>query len=491
MEEAFHLDIFGQTPRLNIYTQLCFCLPAPAGEDGRPNPQAEAAGDVLAQGLKKLTQRLPWLAGKVVHEPPASSAKEDSGLFKIVPWADAPPLVVRDLRGDNSPSAHITMEGLQNAGFPMEMLDEAVIAPYMTIPGGIAGSGSAPTAVFAVQINHILGGILLTVVTHHQVMDLVGQVQIMRLLSKMCRGEEVSDDEVSLANADRRDVIPPLGAGEDDKPGVSQQLDRQVVKPSPPPVGASDPVDKPVVSVWASFSFSKASLAALKASALEPEATTPLAVPSPQEAKISTDDALTAFVWQSVTRARYRRQKKDNPTNPESVMKTTLGRAVDTRRYLNIPKEYPGAINNLVYLTHPIPDIVDNLPLGKIASELRQAIDPTTSQIGLYTQALAALLRRTPDKSVVSMGANIDPSTDLMISSWAGAGSDCYGMDFGLGLGPPVSVKRPRFYPVEGLGYLMPRRPSGEISLAICLREKDMTNLRLDEEFGRHATYIG
>jgi trichothecene 3-O-acetyltransferase len=172
-------------------------------------------------------------------------------------------------------------------------------------------------------------------------------------------------------------------------------------------------------------------------------------------------------------------------------MTTTLGRAVDTRRYLSIAKEYTGAINNMVYLTHPNSDVADQLPLGKIASELRQAVDPATSQVGLYTRALAALLRRAPDKGVVSMGATIDTSTDLMISSWAGAGPDCYGMDFGLGLGPPVSVKRPRFYPVEGLGYLMPRHPSGEISLAICLREEDMMNLRLDEEFGRYATYIG
>jgi len=57
------------------------------------------------------------------------------------------------------------------------------------------------------------------------------------------------------------------------------------------------------------------------------------------------------------------------------------------------------------------------MPLGKMASELRVAVDPAMSPIGLYTRALVALLRRTPDKGVVSMGANISPSRDFMLSS--------------------------------------------------------------------------
>ncbi|KAK3364550.1 transferase family-domain-containing protein [Lasiosphaeria hispida] len=455
MEEPFNLDIIGQPPHLHIYTQLCLCFSV-ADDANR-----QAAAGVLAQGLEKLAQRLPWLAGKIVSISPNEGNSE---VFKIVPWASAPPLVVRELRGN--PSAP-TMETLQNANFPMEMLDEGIIAPYMTIPGGTAGSAPDPTAVFAVQINHIDGGILLTIVAHHQVMDLVGQIQVMRLLSKACRGEGLSDAEVLIANTDRSNIIPPLG----DDPEPVRQLSRQKVKPSPL-VPSGQEIDK-AVSVWASFSFSQTSLAALKAAALA----------TATSSKISTDDALTALVWQSLTRARQRRK---NSPNPESEV--TLGRAVDSRRYLGIPKEYTGMINNMVYLTNPIQEIV-NMPLGKMASELRLAVDPATSQIGLYTRALAALLHRTPDKGVVSMGAAIKPSMDLMLSSWAGA--DCYSMDFGLGLGPPVSVRRPRFYPVEGLGYLMPRHPSGQIVLAVCLGEEDMAAVRMDEEFGRYATYIG
>jgi len=462
--QSFNLDIIGQPPNLHIYTQLCVCFSVANDSDAT----RQAAADTLAQGLKKLAQRVPWLSGKIIHEP--SSEAGNSGVYKIVPWANAPPLVIRDLRG--GPSAP-TMEALQRGNFPMQLLDEALIAPYMTIPGGTAGSKpDDPTAVFAAQMSHIDGGMLLTFVTQHQVMDLAGQIQIMRLLSMVCRGEDIPDSEAELANSDRSDIVPPLG---DDEPEPIEQLSRQTVKPSPPPSAPTDTAT--VVSVWASFSFSRESLAALKAAALE-TGTSP---------KVSTDDALTAFIWQSITRARnHRLQNDQDPNTPKAEV--TLGRAVDSRRYLGIPKEYPGLCNNMVYLTHPVQETID-MPLGKMASELRIAVDPAMSQIGLYTRALVALLRRTPDKGVVSMGANISPSRDFMLSSWAGA--DCYGLDFGMGMGTPVAVRRPRFYPVEGLGYLLPRHPSGEIVLAICLREGDMAVLRGDGKFGRYAVYVG
>ncbi|KAK0717569.1 transferase family-domain-containing protein [Lasiosphaeria miniovina] len=455
--ESFSLDMIGQLPNLNIYTQLCLCFSVPDGDGADATRQV--AADILAQGLETLARRVPWVAGQIVHEP--SSEAGNSGTYKIAPWADTPPLVVRDLRGD--PSAP-TMEALQKRNFPMELLDERLVAPYMTIPGRAAGSQpDEPTAVFAVQMSHVDGGLLLTFVAQHQAMDLAGQMQVMRLLATSCREENLPDGEVELANRDRLSIIPPLGDHELDP---VEQLSRQTVKPSPLPSGADS-----VESVWASFSFSEESLATLKAAALQ----------TATLQNVSTDDALTAFVWQSITRARSRRLRNDPDTTQTRL---TLGRAVDCRRYLGVPREYPGLLNTMVYLTHAAQETAD-MPLGEMASELRAAVDPATSQVGLYTRALTALLRRTPDKGMVSMGADIDPPRDLMLSSWAGAGADCYGLDFfGIGLGPPVAVRRPRFQPFEGLGYLLPRHPSGEIVLAVCLREEDMAALKGDDEFG-------
>jgi hypothetical protein len=43
----------------------------------------------------------------------------------------------------------------------------------------------------------------------------------------------------------------------------------------------------------------------------------------------------------------------------------------------------------------------------------------------------------------------------------------------------------------EGLMYLMPRSPSGEIGLAVYLSEEDIAALRNDKEFAEFAEYVG
>ena len=70
-----------------------------------------------------------------------------------------------------------------------------------------------------------------------------------------------------------------------------------------------------------------------------------------------------------------------------------------------------------------------------------------------------------------------------------------YELDFGLNLGKPVAVRRPKFYPVEGLAYLLPRKVNkegnGEVVLVICLSHEDIARLRECEEWNRFAVFIG
>ena len=128
-------------------------------------------------------------------------------------------------------------------------------------------------------------------------------------------------------------------------------------------------------------------------------------------------------------------------------------------------------------------------PLGGVASQLRSALDPKTSNLGRNTRALATFLNHTLDKTTISVTAMLDLSADIMLSSWAKL--DCYELDFNLGLGQPEAVRRPHFAPVKGLIYLMPRTLGGDISVAICLRDEGMVRLRADEEFAKYGRYIG
>ena len=102
---------------------------------------------------------------------------------------------------------------------------------------------------------------------------------------------------------------------------------------------------------------------------------------------------------------------------------------------------------------------------------------------------MATYMSRLPDKSSMSFTAKGNPSTDIMFSSWAKV--DCWNLDFNLGLGPPESVRRPRFTPVESLMYLMPKTLDGEISAAISLRDEDLERLKADKEFTKYAKYVG
>lgn len=456
----YHLDILGQQPLLKIYTQLCLCYSV---DDASSHA---AIIDKLNTGLERLSASFPWVAGQVVAE---GASEGNSGIVKIKPLEKVPRLVVKDLRHDPSIP---TMFDLKRANFPMSMLDENNICPRTTLP--IGSDESAPEPVFLIQANFIMGGLLLSFVAHHNTMDITGQHQIMHLLSKACHGEPFTSEEVSSGNLDRSNLIPLLD-GSSYKQG--SWFTRQIQQPNPTqsattgPDGLPEGAPVPPKCTWTYFTFSNSSLTALKS----------LGTATVPSGYISTDDALCVFIWQSVTRARLARLNLN--------LESTFARAIDTRRYLNIPATYPGLIQNMTYHTFPLSTLVSS-PLGVVAWHLRTAVDPKTSTLNHDTRALATYLTHTPDKSVVAFTASLELSHDIMLSSWSKI--DSYTLDFDLGLGRPQAVRRPRFVPVESLIYFMPRRPpDGDLAVAICLRDQDLQRLREDGEFARFATEIG
>ena len=457
-----YLDILGQQPGLNrLYTQICICF---AVSDACSR---SVITDTLTTGLERLLASFPWLAGQVVNE---GSGEGDSGIFKIKPWEKSPRLVIKDRRHDPSIP---TMNALRQARFSFSMLDESIIAPRKTLPGSPDEPLSDPAPVFLIQATFVTGGLLLTFVGNHQTMDMTGQGQVIDLFSKACHNEHFTREELSCGNLARRTLISFLDNSY--KPG--SELAHQIAKPTPSEAtlgGTNDQLAQPASRecTWAYFSFEPSSLTTLKELAIRT-----MTLPS---GHISTDDALTAFIWQSVMRARYPRL---SPT-----VEVTLARAVDIRRYLDISPTYPGVVNNMSYHTYTLQKLLEE-PLDTVTSQLRSAIDPKTSKLGYNTRALATLLNRAQDKSNIEVTATLDLSVDIMVSSWAKL--DCYDLDFNLGLGKPDCVRRPQFPPCESLIYLMPKRLDGEIAVGICLSVEDMERLRTDEQFARFGRYIG
>ncbi|KAL4729712.1 hypothetical protein ACLX1H_004135 [Fusarium chlamydosporum] len=444
------LDILGQQPPLlTIYTQisLVFSVSDPS--------QHSTIVDTLKQGLSRLSQSFPWVAGQVKTE---GVSEGNTGTSKIVPFEKTPRLVVKDLRDD--PSAP-TMEGLRKADFPMEMFDENVIAPRKTLPLGPDYDPDGPKPVLLLQLNFIKGGLVLTVNGQHGAMDMTGQDAIIGLLSKACRGEPFTQDEISAMNLERKTIVPFLKNYE-----IGPELNHQLAKSTPTDAQPAAPAK----AAWAFFSFSPKALSELKDVATKTlDASTKF---------VSTDDALSAFIWQSTSRVRLARL--------DGFASTHFARAVDMRGPMGVPNTYPGLLQNMTYHNSTLSQIAHE-PLGATASRLRSQLNPDS--LRKRTQALATFLHNQPDKSSVSLTADADPSTAVMLSSWAKVG--CWEYDFGFGLGKPESVRRPRFEPFESLMYFMPKRPDGEFTAAISLRDEDMERLRGDEEWVKYGRYIG
>ena len=444
------VNILGQQPLAKVNSPLVFCFPV-------ADNSYTAVLDVLRHGLSRLSLHFPWVAGQLFNE---GSSSRNSGTFKIAPLDDTPRLTIKDLRHDPS----FAFDTLQKIHFPASMLDEAVLSPCKTLPG----SPSEISPVLLLQANLVNGGLLLTIAGQHNTMDMTGQGHVIHLLSKACHNEPFTSDEVRIGNLNRHGIIPLLDSYEPG-PEVALQVGTPLsslassdclVHPSP---------SRPGGYPWATFTFSASSLARLKALASKTRTT----------AYISTDDVLTALIWQSVLRARSRRI--------EFTQTVHLFRAVDVRSFLDIPQTYLGFMQNGTYQSSAIQNEIAK-PLGSVASQLRSAIDPPSS-ITYNTRAYATLLHRSPDKTAFSFLKGLDLAEDLLITSWVKLNS--YDLDFNLGLGKPMAVRRGRFPPVEGLVFLLPKSLDGEIAVGLCLRSDDMQRLKVDEMLTEYAVYRG
>jgi hypothetical protein len=455
------LDILGQTPFLQIYTQITLVYSL----DSSSSISHDKVVQTLTDGLSRLSSSFPWLAGRVVN---TGARPGNTGVFRIRPLISDPQLIVQDLRGNTLAP---TLGSLRQEGYSMSLLDEDILSPLRTIPGTL---GSRPASeVFVVQSTFLDGGgILLTFVAQHNTMDMSGQGAVIRLLDKACRGETFTDHELRIGNMVRQDLIPLLDEKEWDDRGRGA-VEPQVVKPVDTKGDAMPTPPAPPPCTWVYFDFSSTALTELKALATK-------TLPESSSTFISTNDALSAFVWQGISRARLPRFESAPTTS------STLMRAVNVRRQLGIAEDYPGILQTMAYNSLDIFSMV-TLPLGHVASLLRsQLVD---SDLAFRTRALATAMTRSPDRTLFSFTAGVDPGRDVMLSSWAAVKLN--DLDFGLGLGKPEAVRRPRFAPFEGLVYLMPMDPHGGIAVGLCLRNEDLERLKIDVEFKRYAVYVG
>lgn len=445
------LGIFGQQEGLyKLYTQICFCFSTDNAID------RDAIVRRLSEGLQRLTSAIPWLAGHVVK----TARDDDTSVFMVDFHGHTSRLVVEDYCRDSSIPA---MAILKQRGFPMSLLDENALCPRKTLA---MADLAAPAEIFLIQLNFVNGGFLLTFTAQHNVMDMTTQAEVIRLFSKACQGDTYTNDEMLSSSLLQPHAVPTYDDKYTPGPEASQYLSKS--RGSSIDKDDSSQVNPTYTSSWAQFEFSARTLQTLKAYTSETK--------TAATDYITTDDALCALTWQAISRARISRS--------DPAHKTTFARAVDPRKYLDMAPKSPGVVQNMAYHTATLKDVVGK-SLGELASDFRSSVDPATSALAHTTRILATLLARSANGQSVSVAARIDPSFDMMLSSWSKY--ELCNLDFGLGLGVTDAIRRPCFTPCEGLSYLLPKSPDGSIVLVICMRDEDLQNLRADEGFGKWA----
>ncbi|KJR89968.1 trichothecene 3-O-acetyltransferase [Sporothrix schenckii 1099-18] len=455
------VGVFGQQAGMQIYTQIAYVFAAA--------PERAAVVATLQTGLARLVAAFPWLGGQIVRAAGADGRRH----LHFAPLPDGPPpLVVTD-----APPT-MTMAALRAAQYPFRLLDESVVAPRRTLP---SPAEPAERPVLLVQATFLHGGgLVLTVVGHHAAMDMAGQTAVVEWLAQACRGEAYSADDLAVGNGDRAGAVDLLDAGAGDPFALIPEQVRPVEEgEGKGPQPGKAPETRPPIT-WSYFHVRQTALEALK-----DEATRTL--PKAGGVRfVSTNDALSAFLWQSILRARRARLTSTSTSSSLS----TFARAVNVRRHLGLPPNYPALLQNMTIHTHPVAWVCD-ASLGEASAQLRAAL-LQPDRLRERTRALATCLEMHPDQAGrrLSFVGHVDTAAGgLMLSSWTTApGVDT---DFGLGGQRPVAVRRPQFTPVESLAFLMPADRDGTVAAGVSLRAADLANLQADPEFTKYAQYVG
>jgi len=116
------LDILGQLPNLNIYTQVALTYQL---SDTSPTVRQKIE-TILQTGLTRLSVAFPWIAARVSTK---DSSPTSTGTFHFAPHLSSPTLIIKDLTNSNEfPQA--SFDELEARAFPMSMLPEEVFAQY-------------------------------------------------------------------------------------------------------------------------------------------------------------------------------------------------------------------------------------------------------------------------------------------------------------------------------------------------------------------------
>lgn len=192
---------------------------------------------------------------------------------------------------------------------------------------------------------------------------------------------------------------------------------------------------------------------------------------------VSSNDTLTSFIWKRIAAIRLRRMVDPNASSK-------FVRAVDVRPTMGVPNEYMGHMVYNTFTTLTMRE-VDELPFPTLVSLMRKNLQEDVNEYAV--RSFVTLLDRTPDKTTIMYGGEMQPDTDVAFTSLAQ--SDLYNVSFGA-LGKPALLRRPNFIPRTTTSMIFPKAPDGSLDVMVCLSEDDLDQLKADPVWSSHTELI-
>lgn len=171
----------------------------------------DQVGQVKSQvhhAAEQLGTAFPWVHGRVRRTYDRQDEPKSSGTYFVDLSTKDPILKLQD----NHPDGHSYAE-ISSNGAPMHMLPSQSLTDQHGFPEHIDPSSTYAPA-FEIKANFVLGGLLLCFATNHNVADMTGQAQLIRLFALAIRGDSFTRTQVEIGNIDRGLAIPKLDSRE-------------------------------------------------------------------------------------------------------------------------------------------------------------------------------------------------------------------------------------------------------------------------------------
>lgn len=301
-------------------------------------------------------------------------------------------------------------------------------SPSFAVPYGEGRPESNPNnspTIAGFQLNFVRGGAVFSSHVHHWATDVVGWGNFIRQLADNCRAIHAADAATTTTKT--ADIVfPPWDPACIDVSRFTRQLPASSLVDGPPVV-ARHP-GHPAEQQALLFHLPRSRAARLKALA-QPQ---PGSGASSPQTWVSTYDAMCAFIWRHLTRARIPLYHPD----PDSPM-PWFGESVDMRPRFRDPTPPRRMIRNMLagafseVAGFPLPTVqatAETAPLSELALFIRRMTDSVTQR---HIEGLLDYIATLRDQQSVSFNLMSKPPMSFFVTDHRPA--DVTACDFGFG----------------------------------------------------------